>query len=60
MLRFAFTLALNGRLPEAREVFLAIEKVHGADAYRLARRALRERISEGEQGLAGLAQSLPD
>ncbi len=57
--RDAEALALNGRLTDALQRFLAIRHIHGERLYQQARRDLRETITEGHRDLQVLESSLP-
>ena len=59
LVRDASALALNGRLPEATQRFVAIRNIHGEPIYLKVRSELREKIAGGQTGLEDLERSLP-
>jgi hypothetical protein len=59
LIRHASALALNGRLPEGTQRFVAIRHIHGDEAYRKAKDELRDKIARGQSELESLERSLP-
>jgi hypothetical protein len=57
---YAESLALNGRLNEARTIFLKIRRIHGERLYGILREDIQERAAAREPKLLALSQSLPD
>lgn len=60
MFRVASAWALNGRLADARQLFIKIRHIYDESTYRKMRSALHERVVAGEAGLMALEHALPD
>jgi len=59
ILRYASALALNGRIEEARLMFVKLRSIYGQQMYDSVRTDLRERIAIGEPNLLAFEKSLP-
>ena len=57
MVKLAYAWALNGRLPQAVQMFKKIQFIHGVPAYQTALADLGARVLAGDTALAELAAS---
>lgn len=60
MAKLSWALALNGRLPEAVQMFSNIRAVHGDVLYRRIRKDLHDRVATDQAGLRQLDAAAPD
>jgi len=58
MLRLATSLALNGRVEEAKDLCVAIRHIHGEDIYLAVKRRIHEQVEEGKTELRELDSAL--
>ncbi len=59
MVKLSYALALNGRLPQAVQMFKKIYFIHGLPAYQLALGQLHARVQAGDTALAALEAGCP-
>lgn len=59
MAKLSWAWALNGRLPEAIEMFNKIRYVHGDVLYRRIRNDMHQRVVDGQVGLRALDEAVP-